>query len=188
MRREDASPSEGIERLIRQYRKKGYSEAWIIQRMQNLVYRDGVVEEWVNRGADQSRQIAALTDTLSKGASGITTGQHKAHKGLRPKDNLRDSKTILELAITGLAEATAATLHRDRDTQGYTNLRDDCVDAGEVAKDARVRVEATTGKPVLSDTNYKQLQQERRERITATSVRRRGLISEHCGVKADKFR
>jgi hypothetical protein len=163
--KEDVQPSEGIERLIRQYRRQGYTEAWISQRLQNIVYHDGVTAEWADRGAGQSRQIAALTDVLSKGSFGVTTSQHKLFKGLKPSDNLRDSETILELAITGLAEATAATLHRNRDTQGYPALRGDCQEAGDVAKDARQRVEQATRKPVLSSTNFRQLQQERQAEL-----------------------
>ena len=71
----------------------------------------------------------------------------------------------MELAITGLAEATAVTLHQDRDTQGFNALQDDCHDAGKVARDARLQVESMTGKPVVSPGNHKQLRHERQREL-----------------------
>jgi hypothetical protein len=162
---ENARPSQGVERLMKVYQHKGYTDEWIGQRVQNIIYRNTVVAEWSDRGADQGRQIAALTDVLNKGAFGLTTAKHKELKGLRPKEDLRDSETILELAITGVAEATAATLHRQRDTQGYTGLKADCVEAGDTASEARQVVERRIGRPVVSAENYKQLQQERQREL-----------------------
>jgi hypothetical protein len=121
--------------------------------------------EWAERGATKERQIAALMDTSSVDSLGLTTGEHKALKGLKTRDNLRDSQTIMELAITGLAEATAVTPHQKRDTQGFPALRGDCHDAGMVARDARLQVEAMTGEPVVSSTNYQQLHRERQREL-----------------------
>ena len=162
---EDAQPGLAEQRLIAQYRKKGYAEEWIGRRMQSLLYRVEVVSEWSNRGAGSSPQIAVLTDTLNVGEFGITTRQHKAYKGLPAKGDLRDSETSLELAVTIVGEATAAELHRDRDTQGFQSLKSDCVDAGVAARKAREAIEEATGKPVLSETNYKQLRQERQHEL-----------------------
>jgi hypothetical protein len=162
---EEAEPSLAEQRLIQTYRKKGYTDAWISQRLKTIYTRNEVTLEWMERGASKDRQIAALTDTLSVDSLGLTTGEHKALKGLKSRDNLRDSETIMELAITGLAEATAVTLHQKRDTQGFPALQHDCHDAGKVARDARLQVEAMTGEPVVSSTNYKQLQQERQREL-----------------------
>ena len=104
---EDDQPGKAEERLIASYRRKGYSEDWISQRLRNIYTRNEVTSEWSERGATKERQIAALTDTLSVGSLGITTRDHKTLKGLKQRDNLRDSETIMELAITGLAEAAA---------------------------------------------------------------------------------
>jgi hypothetical protein len=162
---EEDQPSLAAERLIQSYRKKGYSEAWISQHLKTIATRNDATSEWTERGATKDRQIAALTDTLSVDSLGLTTGEHKQLKGLRPRDNLRDSETIMELAITGLAEATAVTLHQERDTQGFPALQDDCHDAGKVAKIAREAAESMTGKPVLSPVNHKQLRQERQREL-----------------------
>jgi hypothetical protein len=162
---EDAQPADGVERLIGKYRKMGYSDEWITQRVRGLVYRSEVVSEWAQRGADSGTQIAKLTDTLSVGAFGITTRQHKTYKGVPASADLRDSQTTLELAVTGVAEATAAAMHRKRNTQGFQRLKSDCVDAGDVAKETRERIESALGEPVLSETNYKELQKERQREL-----------------------
>jgi prophage antirepressor-like protein len=162
---EEIEPSLAEQRLMQTYRRKGYSDAWISQRLKTIYTRNEVTMEWAERGATKDRQIAALTDTLSVGGLGITTREHKALKGLKARDNLRDSQTIMELAITGLAEATAVTLHQERDTRGFPSLQDDCQEAGKIAGDARRQVEQATGKPVVSSTNYKQLQQERQREL-----------------------
>jgi DNA-damage-inducible protein D len=99
------------------------------------------------------------------GSLGITTRDHKALKGLKPRDNLRDSETIMELAITGLAEAAAVTLHQDNDSQGFLSLQDDCQEAGRIAGTARKEFEISTGKRVVSSTNYKQLQRDRQREL-----------------------
>jgi hypothetical protein len=162
---EEIEPSLAEQRLMQTYRRKGYSDAWISQRLKTIYTRNEVTMEWAERGATKDRQIAALTDTLSVGGLGITTRDHKALKGLKAKDNLRDSQTIMELAITGLAEATAVTLHQERDTQGFPSLQDDCHEAGKIAGDARRQVEQATGKPVVSSANHKQLRQERQKEL-----------------------
>jgi hypothetical protein len=162
---EEAEPSLAEERLIKLYRKKGYSESWIKQRMQSIVHRNAVTAEWLARGATEDGQVAALTDTLSVESLGVTTREHKDLKGLKPKDNLRDSETVMELAITGLAEATAVTLHQKHDTQGFNALQVDCHEAGKVAGEARLLVEKVTGEPVVSPINYKQLRQERQKEL-----------------------
>jgi hypothetical protein len=117
---EEIEPSLAEQRLMQTYRRKGYSDAWISQRLKTIYTRNEVTMEWAERGATKDRQVAALTDTLSVGGLEITTRDYKALKGLKARDNLRDSQTIMELAITGLAEATAVTLHQERDTPGIS--------------------------------------------------------------------
>jgi DNA-damage-inducible protein D len=162
---EEAQPGLAEQRLVTRYRKKGYPDEWIGQRMQGMIHRADAVGEWVDRGAGTGRQIAALTDRLNVKEFGLTTRDHKVYKNLPLNADLRDSETSLELAITALGEATAAELHRDRDTQGFGSLSKDCDDAGDAANRARLEIEKTTGKPVLSRTSYKELQQERQREL-----------------------
>jgi DNA-damage-inducible protein D len=159
--REEAQPSLAVERLRALYRKKGYADQWIERRLEKIGVRTVVTTEWSVRGAREDRDFAVLTDTLSTGTFDITTSEHKAVKGLTARQNLQDSMTVMELALSSLAEATAATLHQERDSKGVPALRRDASEAGEVGGAARRDVEARTGKPVVSTINYKQLQQER---------------------------
>ena len=87
--------------------------------------RDDITDEWGERGAQEGREFALLTDTLHRGTFDITTAQHKEVKALKKRDNLRDSMSIVELALTSLAEATATELHRERDSQGFGRLQGD---------------------------------------------------------------
>ena len=89
------------------------------------------------------------------GAFDVSVNEHQAVKGIKPRQNLRDSMTTLELLLTALTEETAATLHRARDTQGYPALADDAREAGEVGGATRRDIEACSGQPVVSGANYK---------------------------------
>ncbi len=106
---EEAELTPAEKRLRARYRQLGYTDAWINRRLETIRTRDTITDEWHDRGAKPGRQYAVLTDTLSNGAFDITTAEHRQIKGLTRRDNLQDSQTILELAITGLAEATAHT-------------------------------------------------------------------------------
>ena len=127
--------------------------------------RDDLTIEWQERGAAEGREFALLTDTLSKGTFDLTTAEHKTVKGLKPRLNLRDSMTTLELVLTSLAEATATAIHQAHDSQGFGELRRDAHEAGAIAGSARRDIEAATGDPVVSPTNYQQLRTERQREL-----------------------
>lgn len=134
---EEAQPALAVERLRKLYQRKGYSDEWIAQRLESIGIRTIATSEWNERGAKEGKQFAILTDTLSTGTFNISTSAHKAIKGLTPRQNLQDSMTVMELALNSLAEATAVTLHRARDSQGFGALHEDCAEAGEVGGAAR---------------------------------------------------
>jgi hypothetical protein len=159
--REMESPALAVDRLQREYRRLGYDEDWIGQRLLNIVTRDELTEEWQQRGAEEGKQFAALTDTLHRGTFDVGVRDHQAIKHIGRTQNLRDSMTRVELALSTLAEATAAELHQTRDSQGYESLRSDTQEAGEVGGAARCDIEARTGHPVVSGENYKTLRQGR---------------------------
>ena len=158
---EDEEPSLAIERLRTAYRKKGYTDEWISERLKKILVRNGLTSEWLGRGARTGRQVAKLTNDLHEGTFDITPAQHLIIKDLAPTQNLQDSMTIMELALSSVAEATAITLHQERDSRGFTQLQRDAHEAGEVGGATRRDVEARIGKSVVSPVNYKQLQQER---------------------------
>lgn len=121
--------------------------------------RDDITAEWGERGAHEGREFAMLTDTLHKGTFDISTAEHKAVKTLKKRDNLRDSMSLVELALTSLAEATAAAIHQAHDSQGFNRLQGDAREAGGIAGAARKEIETATGQPVVSPENYKALTQ-----------------------------
>ena len=159
--REMENPALAADRLRQEYRRLGYDDEWIGQRLLNIVTRDELTEEWQQRGAEEGRQFAALTDTLHRGTFDVGVRDHRAIKHIGRAQNLRDSMTRVELALSTLAEATAAELHQTRDSQGYEALRGDAQEAGEVGGAARRDIEARTGYPVVSGENYKTLRQGR---------------------------
>ena len=163
--REEAEPSLAVERLRRTYIRKGYSDEWIAQRLDTIGVRNVLTTEWQARGAREGKTFAMLTDTLNVGTFDVTTREHKTIKTLTAQQNLEDSMTVMELALKRLAEATAATLHRARDSQGVPALHRDATDAGQVGGDARKQVEALTGESVVSPINFKHLQQERQHAL-----------------------
>jgi hypothetical protein len=159
--REMENPALAADRLRQEYQRLGYDDEWIGQRLLNIVTRDDLTEEWQQRGAEEGRQFAALTDTLQRGTFDVSVRGHQAIKHIGRAQNLRDSMTRVELALSMLAKATAAELHQTRDSQGYEALRGDTQEAGEVGGAARRDIEARTGHPVVSAENYKTLRQDR---------------------------
>ena len=158
------NPSIAADRMRDHYRRLGYSDEWISARLQGIVVRDQLTEEWGERGAKQGREFSVLTDILHSGAFDLATAEHKAIKHIGQRSNLRDSMTPIELALTILTEASATELHQAHDSQGFDELREDATEAGEVGGAARRDLEARTGRPVVSSENYKALRQSRQGR------------------------
>jgi len=150
------NPELAMARMQELYEKKGYPKEWIDKRMRGIAVRLDLTDEWKNRGARNSREYAILTNEIMQGAFDLKVDDYKAVKGLE-RENLRDHMTDMELILTMLAEATTTTLHRDRDTQGYEPLKKDARDGGAVAGRTRKDIEQQTGKPVVSDENFKEL-------------------------------
>ncbi|GHP00375.1 phage antirepressor [Reticulibacter mediterranei] len=147
-------PEIALERVKQTYRAKGYDEAWIEERIKNDLLRNELTDEWKERGAQEGVEFAVLTNEIHQGTFAISVQAHKKYKLLPSKTNLRDHMTPLELALTSLSEATAITLHRDRESLGFSQLRCDAVDAGEAGGEARLVIEKRIGKPVLSPQNF----------------------------------
>lgn len=158
-------PTLTADQMRKDYQRLGYSDAWTTERLKKVVARNALTDEWRERGADERREFAILTDTLSTGTFDVTTGEHRKVKHISARQKLRDSMTPLELALTSLAEVTATEMHQDRDSQGFVELHRDAHEAGEVGGAARRDIEARLGRPVVSPTNYKQLRQERQREL-----------------------
>ncbi len=142
-------PELSIEQAIVDYRKLGYSENWINQRIKSIEVRKALTDEWHRTGVEKGQQYAILTDIITKAWSGLTTKQYKHHKGLQ-KENLRDNMTNIEITLNMLAEASATELSIQRDPKGFIGQSKVARDGGSVAKAARDKLESQLGKSVIS--------------------------------------
>lgn len=149
---ETIDPQIAIERAVETYRKQGYSEKWIKQRMNSIDARNELTAEWHRAGVESSKDFAALTNVLTKAWSGLTVGQYKDLKGLH-KENLRDNMTTTELALNMLAEASAAELSKDRNPKGLDESKKVTAQGGKIAGNARKELEEALGRSVISASN-----------------------------------
>jgi len=142
-------PERSIDQAIADYRRLGYSEAWINQRIKTIEIRKGITDEWKRGGVTQEVDFAFLTDLMSKTWSGLTTREYKKYKGLT-KENLRDNMTNMELLLNALAEETATELSKQRNPEGLSENAGVAKEGAEVAKSARKEVEKRLGRSVVS--------------------------------------
>lgn len=142
-------PEQGIVQAVADYKRLGYSDNWINQRLKSIEVRKELTDEWERTGVKQGTEYASLTDIITREWSGMTTKQYKGYKGLR-KESLRDNMTNMEIALNMLAEASATELSRQRDPKGYRQQTKVAKDGGSVAKAARNQLEAKLGRKVIS--------------------------------------
>ena len=142
-------PELSIEQAILDYKRLGYSDAWINQRIKSIEVRKELTDEWQRTGVKMGLEYASLTDIITKEWSGMTTKQYKHLKGLK-KENLRDNMTNLEIALNTLAEASAAELSKQRNPKGYKQQTHVAKDGGSVAKVARKQLEKQLGRTIIS--------------------------------------
>ena len=143
-------PEQSIDQAIKDYRRLGYSEEWINQRIKTIEIRKELTDEWQRGGMEESRDFALLTDIISMAWSGMSTRAYKEYKGLR-KENLRDNMTNVELMLNGLAEAAATELSRRENPQGFAENADVARRGGNVAHVAREQLEQELGDTVISN-------------------------------------
>lgn len=149
---ETIDPQIAVERAVETYRKQGYSEKWIKQRMNSIDARNELTAEWHRAGVESGKDFATLTNVLTKAWSGLTVGQYKDLKGLH-KENLRDNMTTTELALNMLAEASAAELSKDRNPKGLDESKKVTAQGGKIAGNARKELEEALGRSVISASN-----------------------------------
>ena len=142
-------PELSIDQAIVDYKRLGYSDAWINQRIKSIEVRKELTDEWKRTGVQEGLEYASLTDIITHEWSGFTTNQYKNFKGLK-KENLRDNMTNLEIALNILAEASAAELSKQRDPNGFRGQKQVAKDGGSVAKAARTQLENQLGHSVIS--------------------------------------
>jgi hypothetical protein len=162
---ETIDPELSIDRAILNYRRLGYSENWINQRIKSIEVRKALTDEWDKAGVKEGDEYAFLTDLMTKTWSDMTTKQYKQHKSLK-KENLRDNMTNLELIINMLAEASATELSTKNSPQNLHESANIAYKGAKVAKNARLEIEEQGGQ-VISSQNAKQL-----------SLNKKNIISE----------
>ena len=149
-------PEIGIDRLMETYLKKGYSKEWINQRLKSTEVRKELTDEWDERGVKKGQEYAILTDEITKAWSGLTVNEYKKQKDLK-KENLRDNMTNLELVLNMLAEASTTEISKDKKPKTFSENKDVAKKGGNVAKAARLQLEETTGKKVVSNLSAKKI-------------------------------
>lgn len=151
---ETADPELAIDRALETYLKKGYSADWVNQRLKTIEVRKALTDEWDARGVKKGQEYAILTDEITRAWSGKTTRQYKLFKGLK-KENLRDNMTNVELILNMLAEASTTEISQTEQPETFEENRQVAQKGGKVAKAARVQLEKTTGKRVVTSQNAK---------------------------------
>ena len=142
-------PEMSIEQAMVDYKRLGYSDAWINQRIKSIEIRKELTDEWARTGVKQGLQYASLTDIITREWSGMSTKEYKHFKGLK-KESLRDNMTNMEIALNMLAEASVTELSKQRDPKGFKQQKQVAKDGGSVAKVARKELEVKLGHGVVS--------------------------------------
>ena len=153
---EIADPEIAMQRSINTYRRKGYSEEWITQRMRSIETRRELTAEWDRVGVNEGIEYAILTDDISKAWSGMSTKEYKQYKGLR-KEGLRDNMTNMELILSMLAEGSTTEISKVENPDGFVESRSVAKRGGNIAGNARRELESTTRRKVISRRNSRLL-------------------------------
>lgn len=142
-------PELTFQMAVEDYRRQGYSDRWINERMRSIEMRKELTDEWHRSGIHEPRDFAILTNVLTKAWSGMTTGEYKRYKGLS-KQNLRDNMTNVELALNTLAEVATTEYSRQSNPQSMAESQRIAKEGGEVAREARETMERRLGRSVVS--------------------------------------
>ena len=144
-------PELTFQMAVEDYRRQGYSDRWINERMKSIKVRKELTDEWERSGVHEKKDFAVLTNVLTKAWSGMTTGQYKQYKGLT-KESLRDNMTSVELALNSLAEVATAEISRQRNPKGFEESQKTAKAGGRIAKNAREDLEKEIGHSVISSS------------------------------------
>ena len=148
-------PEMSIEQAMADYKRLGYSENWINQRLKSMEVRKELTDEWQRRGVE-GQQFATLTDIITQAWADRTTKSYKQFIGLK-KENLRDNMTNIELALNTLAEASVTEISKQRRPKGFQQNVKVARSGGSVAKAARTQLEKQLGHSVVSPINAAQV-------------------------------
>ena len=147
-------PELSIEQAMSDYKRLGYSDSWINQRLKSIEIRKSLTDEWKRRGLEEGVQFATLTDIIYQTWADKTAKEYKQFKGLK-KENLRDNMTNKELVLSMLAELSTKEISEATNPETFNEHKDVAKRGGNIAREARIRLEEETGKPVVSSLNAK---------------------------------
>lgn len=147
-------PELSINQALMDYKRMGYSDNWINQRLKSIEIRKDLTDEWKKHGLQEGVQFATLTDIIYQTWSDMTAKEYKQFKGLK-KENLRDNMTNKELVLNMLAELSTKEISEANNPESFNEHMDTAHQGGEVARNARLELEAKTGKKVISPLNAK---------------------------------
>ena len=150
------APELPIEQAMADYKRLGYSDNWINQRLKSIEIRKDLTDEWKKRGLEEGLHFATLTDIIYKSWSDMTSKEYKRFKGLR-KENLRDNMTNKELVLNMLAELSTKEISEASEPDTFSEHINVAQQGGEVARNARLELEAKTGKSVISPLNAQKI-------------------------------
>lgn len=149
-----ADPERSINQALEDYRRLGYSDNWINQRLKSIEIRKDLTDQWKQHNVEEGVQFATLTDIIYQAWAGRTAKEYKQLKGLK-KENLRDNMTNEELVLNMLAELSTTSITKAKDPQTLAENMQCAADGGNVAKVAREELEAKTGRSVVSPLSAK---------------------------------
>ena len=154
---ETADPELAIQRALYTYKKKGYSDKWITQRLKSIEFRKELTDEW-DRAGIANNEYGILTNELTKAWAGMTTSQYKTYKGLK-KESLRDNMTNTELVLNMLAEVSTTEISRATNPKGFEPSKKVARQGGTIARNARKEIEEKTGSSVISPHTAKDIKE-----------------------------
>jgi hypothetical protein len=157
---EEYDPEITINRALETYRRKGYSDDWINQRLKAIDARKEFTDELRNKGIEKSNDFASLTNLLTKVWSGFSVKEYKEYKGLT-KENLRDNMTNMELVLNMLAEVSSTEISKSKNDKGYSSAESSVIKGSSIAKNAREQIEQETGKKVVTSERHMNTKQLR---------------------------
>ena len=153
---ETEDPELSFDRAMETYLAKGYTKAWINQRLKSIEVRKELTDEWEKRGVQKGMDFAMLTDIITKACSGKSVKQYKKHKDLK-KENLRDHMTNMELVLNMLAEVSTTEISKKKKPKTIDESKVVARQGGTIAGNARKQIEAKTGNKIVSKLNAKNI-------------------------------
>jgi hypothetical protein len=151
-------PELSIEQAMTDYKRLGYSDNWINQRLKSIEIRKALTDEWKRLGLQEGADFAILTDVIYKTWADKTNKEYKKFKGLK-KENLRDNMTNKELVLSMLAELSTKEISETTNPETLPEHKKVAKRGGNIAKEARLSLEAETGKKVISPLNAKNIRE-----------------------------